>query len=201
MESPRLRDLLAAADRLISLEPAEGSPASLVRGLLQKELSQDGADPALVLALSQTLRLYLLTSGRSTIGNDARDGVLGGARTAQLDLDEARAWKAVCLMQEEPSKRWTVSKLAKALGTSRPVFARHFARVAGVSPLRYLIRCRMELAAALLRDANSTLAEVAAAVGYDSEYAFNRAFKRHHHVPPGAFRRTQQTVGAIALAA
>ena len=201
MESPRLRDLLAAADRLLLLEPTEGSPASVVRSLLRKELSRDGADPALIAALSQTLRLYLLTSARSAVGNDGREGGPGRARTAQLSVYEARAWKAVCLMQEEPSKRWTVSKLAKAVGTSRPVFARHFARAAGVSPLRYLVRCRMELAAALVRDANSTLAEVAAAVGYDSEYAFNRAFKRYHHVPPGLFRRAQQTVSAIALAA
>lgn len=96
---------------------------------------------------------------------------------------------AMALMQAEPAKRWTVERVARAVGLSRAVFARRFEAAAGTTPMRYLARLRMILAARLLRDTDQGLAEIAATVGYDSEFAFSRAFKRHHGVAPGVFRR------------
>jgi AraC-like DNA-binding protein len=85
--------------------------------------------------------------------------------------------------------RWTVSKLARRVGLSRPAFARRFVAQTGQSPLRYLTRARMLRAAELIRDTREGLARIGTQVGYDSEFAFNRAFKRFHHVAPGTFRR------------
>lgn len=87
------------------------------------------------------------------------------------------------------SERWTVSKLARRVGLSRPAFARRFVEQTGQSPVRYLTSARMQRAAELVRDTREGLARIGAQVGYDSEFAFNRAFKRFHHVAPGTFRR------------
>jgi AraC-like DNA-binding protein len=98
------------------------------------------------------------------------------------------------------TKRWTVELLARAVGLSRPVFAKKFVRTLGRSPMRYLTQQRMQLAAALLLDPDATLAEVANRVGYQSEFAFSRAFKRHHDVPPGEYRRRGHATQRVTLA-
>jgi AraC-like DNA-binding protein len=93
-------------------------------------------------------------------------------------------------MQSDLKQRWTVSGLARRAGLSRAAFARRFVEQTGVSPLRYLTQRRMEHAAQLLRESRSGLAEIAEQVGYASEFAFNRAFKRRFHVAPGGYRRS-----------
>jgi AraC-like DNA-binding protein len=93
-------------------------------------------------------------------------------------------------MQEELATRWTVSSLARKAGMSRPVFARRFQAAFGSSPLRYLTARRMERARELLETEALSLAAVAERVGYASQFAFNRAFKRHFSLPPGVYRRT-----------
>lgn len=97
--------------------------------------------------------------------------------------------KAIELMGHELGKRWTVSELARRVGLSRPAFARRFKESTGESPLRHLVRKRMERAAELVRTTDWGLAQIAGRVGYDSEFAFNRAFKRAHRLAPGTFRK------------
>jgi len=92
-------------------------------------------------------------------------------------------------MHEQLDRRWTVSALARSVGLSRPVLARRFVEQTGLSPMRYLAQKRMQRAAELLRDSDAALAQIGSLVGYNSEFAFNRAFKRHHQVAPGSFRR------------
>jgi AraC-like DNA-binding protein len=104
-------------------------------------------------------------------------------------LRDRRIERALELLERDLSKFWTVEQLARAVGLSRPVFAREFVRMLRLSPMRYLARRRMEVAAELLRQTDATLADIAGRVGYQSEFAFGRAFKRHHHVAPGTFRR------------
>jgi len=101
--------------------------------------------------------------------------------------------RALELLNADIAKRWTVELLARAVGLSRPVFARRFVHVLGLSPMRYLTEKRLRLAAALLFDSEATLSEVANRVGYRSEFAFSRAFKRHHRVPPGVYRHRPVT--------
>lgn len=103
---------------------------------------------------------------------------------------DTRVEKALAVLNAELEKRWTVELLARKVGLSRPALARQFQRVLGLSPMRYLTERRLQLAAALLLGTDASLAEIATRVGYRSEFAFNRAFKRYHHVPPGHYRRT-----------
>lgn len=115
---------------------------------------------------------------------------------------DRRIERAIELLNEDIARRWTVERLARAVGLSRPVFAREFQRVLGMSPMRYLTQRRMQAAAALLMGSDAALAEVARRVGYESEFAFNRAFKRHFQVPPGIYRQQQPVVAcAIRLSA
>lgn len=97
--------------------------------------------------------------------------------------------KAIELMATQLDKRWTVSELARRVGLSRPAFARRFKEATGRSPLRHLAHKRMERAAELVRTTDWGLAQIATRVGYGSEFAFNRAFKRVHRLAPGTFRK------------
>ena len=97
--------------------------------------------------------------------------------------------RAIGLMLAKVGDSWTVAKLARAAGLSRAAFARQFHRRFGMSPMRYLADLRMREAARLLSETNATLALIAAEVGYESEFAFSRAFKRHSGDAPGSFRR------------
>lgn len=92
------------------------------------------------------------------------------------------------LMHGEPAKAWTIETLAHEIHSSRSVLAQRFADTVGVPPMQYLARWRMVMAAGKLRSNQGTLARIAEEVGYESEAAFNRAFKREYGVSPGAWR-------------
>jgi AraC-like DNA-binding protein len=96
---------------------------------------------------------------------------------------------AMALIHARPSEGWTVARLADAAAMSRSAFAERFRRVLGESPMGYLARWRMHLAARLLGDGRESVATVAQKVGYESEAAFAKAFKRMVGVAPGAYRR------------
>jgi AraC-like DNA-binding protein len=113
-------------------------------------------------------------------------------------LRDARVERALELLNADITKRWTVELLARAVGLSRPVFARQFLRVLGLSPMRYLTQKRMQVAASILVGSDAALAEIALRVGYRSEFAFNRAFKRHYRVPPGVYRQQAPTALHVA---
>ncbi len=113
--------------------------------------------------------------------------LLAEAQTSRVV--DRRIVRAFTLLQAEPAKRWTVERLARAVGLSRAAFARRFAAISGRSPLRYLTELRLALAATRLEQADESLAEIAQHVGYTSEFSFSRAFKRQYGVAPGLFRR------------
>lgn len=92
-------------------------------------------------------------------------------------------------IHENIRKPWTVATLAATAGMSRSAFAARFKEVVGETPLEYLTRWRMRRASQLLKEKDHKLAEVASLVGYESEGAFNKAFKRVLGVPPGVYRR------------
>ena len=96
---------------------------------------------------------------------------------------------ALRAIHEKPADPWTVADLASRAGMSRSAFAAHFADVIGEAPIEYLSRWRLRKAASMLRAGNAGIAEIAANVGYDSEAAFSKAFKRSIGITPGAFRR------------
>lgn len=99
--------------------------------------------------------------------------------------------RALALLHASPAEDWSIESLAEAVGLSRAPLARRFTEQVGVPPLAYLTDLRMRIASRLLRNTDAPLSRVAAAAGYTSEFAFNRAFKRLRGVPPGQFRRRQ----------
>ena len=104
-------------------------------------------------------------------------------------LDDDLLARALGLLHTEPGRDWSVADLAKTCGTSSSTLTRKFAAQVGEPPLAHLARIRMQEAARLLRSQPSAgLAAVASAVGYSSEFAFNRAFRRELGVPPGRYR-------------
>ena len=92
-----------------------------------------------------------------------------------------------------PSRRkWTVAELASAATVSRSVLDQRFREVLGRSPIKYLTEWRMHLADDLLRTTDLSVAAISRRIGYESEEAFSRAFRRGHSNSPGAWRASQQ---------
>jgi AraC-like DNA-binding protein len=123
----------------------------------------------------ETIRRYMEALPPEQTGwlAGARDPVVGGA---------------LALLHRKPCHHWTVEQLAAETGVSRSVLAERFSRFLGEPPLTYLARWRLQLAARMLQTTRAAVIRVASEVGYDSEAAFNRAFKREFGVPPGEFR-------------
>ena len=104
-------------------------------------------------------------------------------------LNDPQVSRALTMMHDEPGRAWTVEDLARDAGVSRSALAGRFTELIGESPMRYLATWRMHLAKQLLCEGNASMGEVAELVGYESEYAFNRAFKRQVGEPPAAWRK------------
>ncbi len=109
-------------------------------------------------------------------------GILGA-------LTDSRLGRALASFHRSPGLQWRLNQLAAAAGVSRSVFSEQFQQAVGMAPMQYVAHWRMLIAAIRLRTSSESVAQVAAALGYQSEAAFRRAFKRHHGVGPGAVRR------------
>ncbi|MGH9600916.1 MAG: AraC family transcriptional regulator [Terriglobales bacterium] len=116
-------------------------------------------------------------------------GWLAGARDPNVG-------HALALVHRHPSNPWTIAELASRVGVSRSVLAERFRHFLGVPPMAYLTRWRLQLGAQLLASTNHSVAQIAAEVGYESEPAFNRAFKREFGSPPARFRTKSRVTAA-----
>jgi AraC-like DNA-binding protein len=105
-------------------------------------------------------------------------------------LRDAHVGKALRVVHEQPMHPWTVEALAREVGVSRSGLALRFSRLLGESPMKYLSGWRMHLAKQMLRDSGDTIQAIAERVGYESEPAFNRAFKKAAGCPPATWRRS-----------
>jgi AraC-like DNA-binding protein len=103
---------------------------------------------------------------------------------------------AIAAMHRAPGEPWTIDALAEEAGASRTVLVERFATYLGEAPLAYLTRWRLQLAARRLVSSRDTVLQVALDVGYASEAAFSRAFRREFGMPPGRHRRTLAAAGA-----
>jgi AraC-like DNA-binding protein len=104
-------------------------------------------------------------------------------------LSHPQIGPALAAVHEKPDALWTVEKLARHAHLSRTAFSTRFAATVGEPPQKYLARLRMQQAARLLNQGQMSIASVASTIGYESESAFNKAFKRWHGRTPGAVRR------------
>jgi transcriptional regulator GlxA family with amidase domain len=115
--------------------------------------------------------------------NAPASGLLAAARDEQIG-------RALALVHADPSQDWSAAELASKVGMSRTRFFDRFSELVGEPPARYVARWRVHAAADLLRHGSLSMMEVAEKVGYSSEDALARAFKRHVGVGPGEYRRT-----------
>ena len=106
--------------------------------------------------------------------------------------------RALALMHERPAAPWTIDDLGNQVGLSRSALHERFVSLVGQPPVQYLTNWRMQLASRKLLEGRSSVAAVAGDVGYDSEAAFARAFKRLVGMPPAAWRRAHEPVAARA---
>jgi AraC-like DNA-binding protein len=106
-------------------------------------------------------------------------------------LNDPYIGRALRLMHEDPKRDWTVEALSRQIALSRSALAQRFTDLVGQSPMRYLTRWRIELAKQMLKENRLALAEIGERVGYESEAAFNRAFKRITGSPPAAWRNVR----------
>jgi AraC-like DNA-binding protein len=160
------------------VEPDSGPPVHLVTGdvVVLAKLAE--------VLIIEVLRLYMSENSERRPGGLAAlsDRIVGAALKA---------------LHDRPAQAWTLQELARAAGTSRSVLAERFQRMVGSSPIQYLTQWRMTLAADLLRcRSNVPLAQVAEQVGYQTDTAFSRAFRRRFGAPPSAWRRSQARRGA-----
>jgi AraC-like DNA-binding protein len=106
-------------------------------------------------------------------------------------LADAVVGPALAHMHERPAYAWTLPELAQTIGASRSVLSERFAQLVGVPPIQYLTRWRLQLAAEQLARSSAKVATIATQVGYESEAAFSRAFKRETGVSPAAWRASR----------
>jgi len=106
-------------------------------------------------------------------------------------LRDAHVARVLALLHSQPERRWTLESLAREAALSRSVLAERFVHFLGRPPMQYLAQWRLALAASRLRDGGESVARVAARVGYESESAFTRAFRREFGLPPAAWRKTE----------
>jgi len=177
--------------------------ASLPRTLVVRASHEDGEDP-----IRQFIRLAVRESTTKRLGGECilarlselmfvevlrrhlaalppgAGGWLGGLRDPVVG-------RALGLIHAEPARDWSLEELARTVGASRSTLAERFAQLVGQPPMQYLTCWRMQVAASLLARGDAGVATVAERVGYDSEAAFSRAFKKHAGASPGAWRRAR----------
>ena len=181
------RPLLEALPRVVRIPVGDGPAASVVRELLragvtESSASRPGADSMLA-KLAELLFIEAMRRYVDTLPPEGQ-GWLAGVRDPQVG-------HALALLHADPSKPWTVDDLARQVALSRSALADRFTSLVGESPIQYLVRWRLALAAQALRTTGESLARIAGRAGYESEAAFSRAFKREFALPPAAWRKAQ----------
>jgi AraC family transcriptional regulator, alkane utilization regulator len=104
-------------------------------------------------------------------------------------LNDPHVGRALRLLHANPVRNWTVDELAREVAVSRSVLAQRFTELVGEAPMKYLAGWRMQLAKQMMREGTRNIQDVATRVGYESEAAFNRAFKRATGSPPATWRK------------
>ena len=175
---PLLRDLPEVLH--LPAEPGRHPGLRAMVQLLGDELAAHPPGAAVVApSLVDALLVYMLRAWLSeTAGAPGWSGALADPVTA----------RALAAIHGDPARAWTVEQLGAAAGLSRAAFARRFTSMVGEPPLTYLTRWRLTTAARLLRESDRPIAQVAAAVGYGSAFAFAKAFRREYATTPGSYR-------------
>jgi AraC-like DNA-binding protein len=153
----------------------------------EADASRAGGE-AVLAKLSEVLFVETLRAYIAQLPPD-QTGWLAGARDVEVG-------KTLALMHRNPAHPWAIASLGKEAGVSRSVLAERFRRYLHESPMACLTRWRLQLGAQMLTSTSHSVAQIAPEVGYESEAAFNRAFKRKFTVPPARFRTQSRSAHA-----
>lgn len=182
------RPLLDALPRLLRVPLGGGPAGAWLVSLAQRGAQENTAPgPGAGTMLAKLAELMFVEAMRRYIESlpAQQTGWLAGLRDRHVG-------RALTLMHEQPAHGWTADELAERAGLSASALRQRFADLLGQSPMQYLTRWRLALAAATLRSSDRAVARVAQEFGYESEAAFNRAFKREFQMPPAAWRRQRK---------
>ena len=181
--------LISTLPRALRLNVEEGSAAEWIRSTFQyaaDELATGRPGSETVLAkLSELLFVETVRRYADTL-EEGETGWLAGLRDRYVA-------RALALFHRDIARPWTVDELGREVGLSRSALGDRFTRLIGVAPMHYLANWRMQVAAQKLRNSDASLAQIANAVGYDSEAAFSRAFKKVFLTAPATWRRSHST--------
>jgi len=179
------RPLVEALPRALCIPIGDGSASTALRELLRMGVRESsGVRPGSSSLLAKLSELMLVEALRRHVESLPPDGKgwLAGVRDAQVG-------RALALLHHDPGRSWTVDELAREVALSRSALAERFNALVGEPPIQYLMRWRLALAAHMLRSGRDAIVRVAERSGYESEAAFNRAFKREFGMPPAGWRR------------
>lgn len=181
-EHPPVAALLPPALTLTLADDAAGAWIKSSIRFGAQEVAVGGPGTATMLArLAELLFIEAVRQHVATLPDAGRRWLAG--------IGDPVVVRALALLHGEPARDWTTEALAHEVGASRSAFAERFTALLGDPPMRYLTRQRMQAAATRLRDSRASVAEIAFAVGYESEAAFSRAFKREYGRSPAAWRQ------------
>jgi AraC-like DNA-binding protein len=179
--------VLSGLPPVIQLSVEQGGSAEWIRSTFQHaadEVARGRPGSATVLAkLSELLFVEAVRRYLEDIPEE-ENGWLAG-------LKDPYVARVLALIHGDHRRGWTVEQLGREVGLSRSALSERFSRLIGMSPIQYLAHWRMQVAAQRLRTTNLSLARIAEDVGYESEAAFSRAFKKAYGLPPATWRREQ----------
>lgn len=185
-EHPAAKRVVGMLPRIITMEanrPESEWMISAIRFMMAEAQAMRPGGDTIITRVSDILVIQAI---RSWLDNDeaAKAGWLGALQDKQIG-------RAIALVHRDPMHPWTVASLAETIGMSRSAFAARFMDLVGEPPMTYVRRWRMNVAVTYLKESDTPIADLADRLGYQSEAAFNRAFKKYIGTTPGRVRRDQ----------
>ena len=177
--------LLQSLPRLLKVSMHDDGTAAWVQSSIRYSVAESASSrPGSAVVLARLSEVLFAEAIRHYMGRlpSGKSGWIAGLRDRYVG-------RALSLLHEQPAHPWTVEELAKKVGLSRSALGERFNALIGAPPMQYLTRWRTALAARQLRESKLSIARVATDVGYESEAAFNRAFKREFGLPPATWRK------------
>ncbi|HIK17918.1 MAG TPA: AraC family transcriptional regulator [Leptolyngbyaceae cyanobacterium M33_DOE_097] len=178
--NPFLQSLPVLIHIPVFAEPTSPLLETGVHYIIQETLSDRPGSNCLLARLTELMFVEILRNQMQQIADHQISWLAA--------LNDAIVSQVLNLLHARPEYNWTVTELANQVGVSRSTLATHFTQLLGQPPIQYLTQWRLQLAVNLLKSTDASIAKIAAQVGYESEAAFNRAFKRHLGVPPATWR-------------
>ncbi len=185
-DHPAAHHLVDVLPNMITVEASDSPRMEWIRSTVRQmaaeatELRTGGET-----VITRLADVLVIQAIRSWLEQDpaARTGWLGALRDRQIS-------RAIAFIHRDPARAWSVASLAAEVAMSRSAFSARFTALVGEPPMLYVTRWRVHVAQASLKEDGATLGELAHRLGYQSEAAFSRAFKRFMGVSPGSVRRT-----------